>query len=310
MRQFNFIFYFFFFLFSCWINVFSKENLPKKHIVMSDAHPITVWEKSVDNSKGVILLHHGRTWSSLPDFDLQVEGEDLSLMDGFNDQGYSVLAMDARGYGETPRDESGWNTPNKASKDLSIVLKWLYARSGEKIHVWGWSMGSMLSQLAAQQYPENFASLTLFGYPAGQVGYPYSQGLQIMGNKQYSEPLSAATTTQAAASDFIVPGSISQKAIDEYVRHALRSDPIRADWNQLQQYNNIDAQKVTVPVLMLQAEFDPLADTEIHAKVFSAFPNANKQWIVLKGGDHAALLEKSRGQLIDATISFIEWLDK
>jgi pimeloyl-ACP methyl ester carboxylesterase len=61
---------------------------------------------------------------------------------------------------------------------------------------------------------------------------------------------------------------------------------------------------------MLQAEFDPLADTEIHAKVFSAFPNANKQWIVLKGGDHAALLEKSRGQLIDATISFIEWLDK
>jgi len=310
VRQFNFIFYFLFFIFACAISAFGKENIVTKNIVMSDGHPITVWEKSLDNSKGVILLHHGRTWSSLPDFDLQVVGEDLSLMDGFNEQGYSVLAMDARGYGETPRDESGWNTPNKASKDLSVVLEWLYARSGKKIHVWGWSMGSMLSQLAAQQYPSQFASLTLFGYPAGQVGYPFSQGVQTIENNQYSEPLREATTAQAAASDFIVPGTISQKAIDEYVRHALSADPVRADWNQLGQYNKIDAQKVTIPVLMLQAEFDPLANTEIHAEVFSAFPNANKQWIVLKGGDHAALLEKSRGQLIDATISFIEWLDK
>ena len=87
-----------------------------KHEVIADGHTIVVWEKSVANSKGVILLHHGRTWSALPDFDLQVVGEDLSLMHGFNQQGYSVWAMEARGYGETARDASGWNTPQRSSQ--------------------------------------------------------------------------------------------------------------------------------------------------------------------------------------------------
>ena len=34
----------------------------------------------------------------------------------------------------------------------------------------------------------------------------------------------------------------------------------------------------------------------------------NKQWIVLAGGDHAALLETPRAKLIKSTIDFIEWL--
>lgn len=105
---------------------FHKEVLASpaiKHEVLADGHTIVVWGKSVVNPKGVILLHHGRTWSSLPDFDLQVTGEDLSLMDGFNHQGYSVWAMDARGYGATKRDTSGWNTPNRAAKDIAVVSR-------------------------------------------------------------------------------------------------------------------------------------------------------------------------------------------
>jgi alpha-beta hydrolase superfamily lysophospholipase len=103
-----------------------------QHTVLSDGHPMALWEKSIPDAKGHIILHHGRTWSSLPDFDLQVPGEDLSLMDGFNEQGYSVWALDARGYGETPRDASGWNTPDKAARDLSNVLDWLHERTGEQ----------------------------------------------------------------------------------------------------------------------------------------------------------------------------------
>ena len=278
------------------------QDYAKKHTVDADGHPMAVWEKSVDNPKGIILLHHGRTWSSLPDFDLQVEGEELSLMDGFNERGYSVWAMDARGYGETPRDETGWNTPNRSARDISIVLKWLAERTDQKIHLWGWSMGSMLSHIAAQSYPENIKSLTLFGYPV-RAGFVYPKEMIE------SEPPKEATTAEAAASDFLVPGSISQKAIDEYVRHSLEADPIRMDWNMQHQYNQIDASKVTMPVLLLEGEFDPLTDTEMHANSFVAFPNGQKQWVVLNDGDHAALLEKSRKQLIDASINFIEWIE-
>jgi pimeloyl-ACP methyl ester carboxylesterase len=273
-----------------------------ENTVYSDGHPLALWEKSVANPKGHIVLHHGRTWSSLPDFDLQVDGEDLSLMDGFNDAGYSVWALDARGYGGTPRDSSGWNTPDKAAKDLAMVLEWLEARNQEKTHVWGWSYGSMVAQLTAQRYPENMLSVTLFGYPVNP-------------DQQYDDdagvsPPENPTTAQAAASDFIVPGAISQNAIDTYVREALKADPLRADWNELQQWNTLAASAVGLPTLLLQAEFDPLASTESHAKVFANLANPNKQWIVLAGGDHAALLEVPRAKLLKASVDFIEWLNK
>ena len=273
-----------------------------ENTVYSDDHPLALWEKSVANPKGHIVLHHGRTWSSLPDFDLQVDGEDLSLMDGFNDAGYSVWALDARGYGGTPRDSSGWNTPGKATKDLAMVLEWLEARNQEKTHVWGWSYGSMVAQLTAQRYPENMLSVTLFGYPV-------NPDQQYTDNAAVSPPENP-TTAQAAASDFIVPGAISQNAIDTYVREAVKADPLRADWNELQQWNTLAASAVGLPTLLLQAEFDPLASTESHAKVLSNIANPNKQWIVLAGGDHAALLEAPRAKLLKASVDFIEWLNK
>ena len=274
-----------------------------RHTVMADGHPIAVWEKSVANPKGQILLHHGRTWSSIPDFDLQVPGESLSLMDGFNEMGYSAWAMDARGYGATPRDSSGWTTPDRAAKDMATVLTWLETRNGVKTNVWGWSYGSMVAQLTAQRYPEAIRSLTLFGYPTDpDVLIPEDQNL--------SSPQESANTAAAAASDFIVPGSISQNAIDVYVKAALAADPIRADWNQLQQWNALDGAALTVPTLILQGEFDPLANTDAHARLFAKIANPNKQWTVLAGGDHAALLETPRARLIQATVNFLQWFDQ
>ena len=272
-----------------------------QHTVDADGHPMALWEKSVAQPKGHILLHHGRTWSSIPDFDLQVSGEDLSLMDGFNDMGYSVWALDARGYGETPRDSSGWNTPDRAAQDLAIVLDWLRARNGETTHVWGWSYGSMVAQLTAQRYPLAIASVTLFGYPT-------DPDAQIPQSNSQSEPSARPTTRAAAASDFIVPGSISQHAIDTYVAAALKADPIRADWNQQHQWNALDGEALALPTLLLQAEFDPLADTDAHARFFAKISNPNKQWVILPGGDHAALLETPREKLIKSTVDFIEWL--
>jgi len=219
------------------------QTEPIEHTIEVDGHPMALWEKSVPEPKGHILLHHGRTWSSLPDFDLQVPGEELSLMDGFNTLGYSVWALDARGYGKTPRDNTGWNTPDRAALDLAGVLDWLLARNGEASHVWGWSYGSMVAQLTAQRHPEAIASVTLFGYP--------------------TDP------------DAVVPE---------------------------------DGEQLALPTLLLQAEFDPLADTDAHARFFAKIANPNKQWIVLAGGDHAALLETPRAKLIKSTIDFIEWL--
>jgi len=276
-----------------------------KNIVDSNGHPMTLWHKQPadDSHAKQIILLHGRTWSSLPDFDLQVEGEQLSLMDNLATLGFSVWALDARGYGDTKRDQSGWNNPNKAAQDVANVVKWVAKKTGVKPVLFGWSYGSMTAQLAVQKNPDLVKAVILYGYP-------------IDPEKTITAPIFSdkaprhKNTAKNAASDFIVPGSISQKAIDVYVTESLKADPYRADWNQLNEWDQLDALEIKNPLLLIQGEHDPLADSESHSRFFVRLPNANKQWVVLAGGDHAALLEVTKDRLVQSVYDFVGWLDK
>lgn len=284
--------------------VSAHTNSLNKNTVMSEGHPMALWHKaSLNTSAPTILLLHGRTWSSLPDFDLQVTGEKLSLMDNLVALGFDVWALDARGYGETPRDESGWNNPNKAAKDVANVLIWLKNRQKKLPILFGWSYGSMTAQLVMQKHPELAKAVILYGYPL-------DPNITIPQQNAPTLPKKEINTAKNAASDFIIDGSISQLAIDAYVKASLEADPIRADWNFTEQWNQLDANKLNIPVLLLQGEHDPLAPAKVQARFFIDLPNANKQWVVLAGGDHAALLETPKFKLAQSITDFVYWLDK
>jgi len=279
----------------------------QRHTVQADGHPIAVWEKSPANPEGTIVLIHGRTWSSLPDFDLQVRGEELSLMDGLVAEGFATYAVDLRGYGATPRDETGWLTPDRATLDAMEVLRldamevlrWVAERTGDVPALFGWSYGSMVSQLTAQRSGDLMSALILFGYPVGP-------GIDLSGGEpDPDEAPRVATTAEAAASDFIIPGSISQRAIEEYVRHALEADPVRVDWRDRGTWNELDPAEVRVPTLLLQGEKDPLAPTARQAAFFAGLTTVDRTWITIPGGDHAAHLETPRPIFIHAMVSFL-----
>src|SRR5262249_36682414 len=76
----------------------------ERFTVTSDGHPMAVWARRPVNPRGAILLVHGMTWSTRPDFDLQVPGLQRSVMTSFAAQGFAAYGVDLRGYGETPRD--------------------------------------------------------------------------------------------------------------------------------------------------------------------------------------------------------------
>lgn len=277
----------------------STKKALVKHTVLSDGHPMALREKKANQPKGIILFVHGRTWSGVPDFDLQVAGEDLSLMDGMLAQGYTSYAVDLRGYGATPRDETGWMTPDKAATDILNVLQWISEQNKDtKIHLFGWSMGSTAALLATQKNTAHIASLTLFGFWKDlEVTIPTPEVNPILEKN--------ANTAKNAASDFITPNSISQKAIDTYVKMALKSDPIRVDWKDLHQYNALDPSLISTPTLVLQGEFDPIAPTDRQAKLFTRLKTGNKSWVVIAGGDHAAFMESPRPYFIHAFTAFI-----
>ena len=273
--------------------------------VMSDGHPLAVWARRPAAPKGAILLVHGRTWSGLPDFDLQVSGESRSVLANLAIRGYAAYAIDLRGYGRTPRDRTGWLTPLRAADDVSAALAWIAAK--EKLParpvLLGWSIGSMVAQLAAQRRPELLSALVLYGYP-------FSPGDSIDADPDStSRPARQRNTKEGAASDFISPGVTSPRMVAAYVKAALKADPILTDWRFADQFNALDPARVTIPTLVLQGERDPEPQAALQ-RLFTGLGTAQKSWVTLQGGDHAALLEDTRPLFADAVVSFIGRLRK
>ena len=264
-------------------------------VTADDGFQLTLWRKAPAQPRRAVLLIHGRTWSGRPDFDLQVPGEARSFMDALVAQGYAAYALDLRGYGATPRDATGFLTPERAAADVAAALRTI---GGQPV-VFGWSKGSMVAQLASQRTPELMAAVILFGYPADpDRTVPEAPDADV--------PARKPTTAEAAAEDFLAPGMISKRAIAAYVAAAVAADPVRVDWRHETEWNVLSPEAVHVPVLLLQAELDPLAKSDAHARLFARLGTTDRQWVVIPKGDHAALLEDTAPRMIAAIRGFLE----
>jgi len=273
-----------------------------RHNVDADGHPIAVWEKSPSQPRGSIVLLHGRTWSARPNFDLQVPGEDLSLMGGLVGAGYAAFAPDFRGYGATPRDETGWLNPDRAAKDLKAVLEHVEALTEglPRPAVLGWSRGSKVAQLTVQRWPDLVSCLVFFGYSPTFGGAPLADG------EADTPPAAAPNRAAVAESDFITPSSISQVAMDAYVKAAMDADPIRVDWRGALEWDELDPTQVQVPTLLLHAEFDPIATPEQRASLFGSLGTADRESLEVPGGDHMAFIESCRPEFLQALVGFLD----
>ena len=273
---------------------------PTRLDVVVDGHHLAVWQKRAHQPRAAILLVHGRTWSSLPNFDLQVPGEHRSMMDALSDAGIDAYAVDLRGYGATPRDASGWLTPDRAVADVRGVVDWIRASPGGRrpLFVLGLSRGSLIAAYLGQQSPEKIAGLVL-------LGFGLDVDARIATSDAPSTPPRRKNTTDAAVSDFITPEAVSRPTLDAFVRTALRADPVYVDWRDEHQFNGFAASKLLVPTLLVHGELDPSAPMLLQAKLFTRLATNDKAWLVLPGADHAAHLEKSQGDLVRAIAWFI-----
>jgi pimeloyl-ACP methyl ester carboxylesterase len=278
-----------------------SHAIPQRHSIEVDGHPIVVWSKQAEASRDVIVLVHGRTWSTLPDFDLHVPGERRSLMDALVEQGFAVYGIDLRGYGATARDETGWITPDRAVSDVAAVLSWVSGRHPELEPpvLLGWSMGSLVSQLTAQRHPQRLSALILYGYPRDPDA-PHAGG-----SREPARPARQNTTARAAASDFITPEVVSKATIEAFVEAALRADPIKADWRAIDELAALDPGAVQSPTLLIHGQHDPYTPIEAQAKLFTRLGHPDRVWVVVAGGDHAAHLEDTAPRFVDAVVTFV-----
>jgi pimeloyl-ACP methyl ester carboxylesterase len=229
-----------------------------------DNHPLTVFGIESSNPQPddhILLMLHGRTWSSVPVYHLlggpknAAKGgiESRSLMEALVRNKIQVYTMDFRGFGGTPKDATGAVEPNRCMEDVESVLAWLAARHGcstpEKISLMGWSQGALVAQLAAQRRKPLFSRLILYGSIYDPlVRYP-REPLYIRNRENMTE---IANSFDAAVEDFTIEGTIPPKAATIFAETALLSDPIKAKWKSLYQFNTCDPARVHVPTLVVR----------------------------------------------------------
>lgn len=278
----------------------SAQSPPAQFTVLANGHPLAVWGRSAPTPKAAILLVHGRTWSSRPDFDLQVPGLQRSVMTSLAAKGFAVYAVDLRGYGATPRDRTGFVTPKRAAADVVAVLQWISARHRTlpPPALLGWSLGGAVVQLAAQQPDASISALVLFAFAMDPDAKFASLG-------DPEQPAMTKTTRADAEIDFISPLVTPRPVIDAFVQQALASDPVRADWIREDEFNAARVDRLLMPTLVIHGARDPGMVDEVTAKFVARMPATHRQWTILPGGDHAAQLEDTHDAFVDAVAGFI-----
>jgi pimeloyl-ACP methyl ester carboxylesterase len=283
-------------------------KIPRKllisHKLKINDHTFAVYEKKADSSSDIILFVHGRTISSLPNFNLQIESKNVSVMDAFVAKGFTVYAIDLRGFGNTPRDDSAWITPNKASSDVIKMLEWITARhpKNKKPALFGYSLGSLVSQLVVQQKPNLVSELVLFGYPIRYLDKIDASAIKK--DKTIINPPRKPNTVEWSSDGFIT-SSITQEVIDGYVSACLSLDSTLADWNNIAQWNQLDPLAITAPTLLINGEHDPYAPADKLASFFSKIGNPDKTWVVITKSGHNAHIEDSAVRLVNGIVNFV-----
>ena len=273
---------------------------PERFTVTADGHALAVWGRRPPTPRGTILLLHGRTWSSRPDWDLQVPGLQRSVMMSLADKGFAAYAVDLRGYGETPRDATGWLTPKRSATDVAHVVNWIAAQHPgvPPPALVGWSRGGAVAQLVAQNIPTRVSALVVFGFA-------FDPDLEFIDLALPDKPQMLKNTPEGAASDFISPKVTPRAVVDAFVAQALRADPVLADLKGDAEFNALKPSRVTVPTLVLFGDQDPGIYPDDAAKFFVQLATPDKQLVVLPGGDHAAQLEDTHEAWIAAVVNFL-----
>jgi alpha-beta hydrolase superfamily lysophospholipase len=275
-------------------------SMPERFTVPSDGHQMAVWARRPPAPKGSVLLVHGRTWSSRPDFDLQVPGMQRSVMMSLAAQGFAAYAIDLRGYGETPRDSTGWLTPKRGAADIVNVLNWIAQQNPTlpRPALIGWSRGGAMSALAATMHGSKMSALVLFGFL-------FDPDAEFVDVAPSDKPLMEKNTALSAASDFISPLITPPAMVRAFVEQALKADPILMDLKNDGEFNGIKPDHIGVPTLLLFGANDPGVLPSDAGKFFAALATGDKQIVSLPGADHAAQLEDTHDAWIAAVVNFL-----
>jgi len=280
-----------------------------------------------------VLYVHGATYPASTSFDLPLDG--MSWMDYLAARGYDVYLLDVRGYGRSTRPPEMTQPPSAhgaivrgdvAIQDIGAVVDFILKRRNiPRVSLIGWSWGTTLMAGYTTQHADKVNRLVL--YAPGWIRKTASLVQAGQG------PLGAwrSVTREQALARWLTGVPEDKKAtlipagwFDQWADATWATDPeggkqtppvIRAPngviadgaeyWSSAKPY--YDPAKITVPTLLVQAEWDQDLPPYMAQTLFPLLVNApGKRYVMLAEGTHTIIMEKNRLELFKAVQAFLD----
>jgi pimeloyl-ACP methyl ester carboxylesterase len=198
--------------------------------------------------------------------------------------GFRVLRLDNRGTGRSDKP----NRPYSIRQMALDVIRCMNAAGIDAAHLYGASLGSMIAQEVALDYPARVRSLILGCPSPGAISIPGSPGiLRILLNREALSP----EESFMKATPFLYGRSLTERpeAIEEVMRRriASRADPIGVrrqleavlKWSSLRRLRGLHA-----PTLIMHGDKDRLIPLSNGRLIATLIPGARLH--IIRGAGH------------------------
>jgi len=281
-----------------------------------------------------LLFVHGATYPADTAFDLPIEG--VSMMDLFAEKGFDVYLVDVRSYGRSTRPPE-MDQPPEANKpiatseevgaDLGAAVDYILAQRGiPKLDLMGWSWGTSIAGAYTAGHNDKinrlvlYAPLWTFQPPTDPPTAPLPAYRLVSKDDAKARWLKGVPEDKQAT--LIPPG-----VFDAWWDATIATDPVGSKTNppKLRAGNGVvaevtnywkagkpyyDPAKITVPTLLIHAEWDADLPTYMTDAYFSKLTGAPyKRLVQLGEGTHTVMLEKNRMQFFREILGFLDETD-
>jgi pimeloyl-ACP methyl ester carboxylesterase len=295
-------------------------------LFVRNKHPV---DRSDFGPERTVLFVHGATYPADTSFDLALGG--FSWMDYIAERGFDVYLVDLPGYGKSTRppqmaEPADKNKPLVSTEDAvrnvgAVVDAILAKRHLKKLNLIGWSWGTTIMGTYTARNGEKVEKLVLYA-PVWIAEGPSPFKGTIPAYRAVKKDEALKRWVRGVPEDKVAT-LIPRHWFDIWADAAWAQDPVGAKENPpvlrapngvIEDFKDIwfagkstyDPAKITVPVLLVQGEWDADTPTYMARALFARLTNTPmKRYVLIGEGTHTLMMERHRLELFRAVQDFL-----
>lgn len=276
-----------------------------------------------------ILLMHGATLPAESLFDVPVG--DGTFMDSLAQDGFDVYALNVRGFGGSTRPPGMEGAPEDAPpqvrteiavRDLETAVNYILTQHGlPRLCLIGMSWGGTVTGAYTAANNDKVEKLTLIAPqwinkgvalldPGGPV-HAYRRFDVAAFHKNWLDGVPEDKRSEILPAGWFEQWGTVMLASDPAEQNGIIRAPagviqdIREYWSAGKSF--YEPEHITVPVLLLHAEWDRSVTTAQMVNLFPRFKNAPyRRWVEIGEGTHMVVMEKNRWQVLESIRRFLQ----